>query len=192
MPLLTDRWPDVRWIGLSICTSLAVTEQGREQLDITGQKFVGGLWSFVFSIILDDMECGFVRQQVCFNAVHQLAFFKLFCFQRIMCLPQGHIISCILEIVMEDLGCPYLMVPLNTHINIETNSLHFRISYTDSKLRTTLYSIINSATGKNYSTAFISVIAHLVVHPQTQAPSTLIQINLKTHIMFSIHTYSVA
>ena len=72
MPLLTDRWPDVRWIGLCICTSLADSEQGRRELEMAGQKFVGGLWSFVFTILLDDMECGFVRQQVCLLAVYQL------------------------------------------------------------------------------------------------------------------------
>ena len=64
MPLLTDRWPDIRWTGLSICTSLAVIEQGREVLKVAGQKFVGGLWNFVLSILLDEMECGLVRQQV--------------------------------------------------------------------------------------------------------------------------------
>ena len=64
VPLLTDRWPDVRWIGLCICTSLADSEQGRRELEKAGEKFVGGLWSFVFSILLDDVECGFVRQQV--------------------------------------------------------------------------------------------------------------------------------
>ncbi|KAJ7384926.1 hypothetical protein OS493_018613 [Desmophyllum pertusum] len=63
VPLLTDRWPDVRWIGLCICTSLADSEQGRRELEMAGQKFVGGLWSFVFTVLLDDMECGFVRQQ---------------------------------------------------------------------------------------------------------------------------------
>ncbi|XP_068721388.1 rotatin-like isoform X1 [Montipora capricornis] len=63
VPLLTDRWPDVRWIGLSICTSLASSKQGRRELENTGKKFVGGLWSCVFTILLDDLECGFVRQQ---------------------------------------------------------------------------------------------------------------------------------
>ncbi|CAH3027837.1 unnamed protein product, partial [Porites evermanni] len=63
VPLLTDRWPDIRWTGLSICTSLAVSEQGREVLKVAGQKFVGGLWNFVLSILLDEMECGLVRQQ---------------------------------------------------------------------------------------------------------------------------------
>lgn len=64
MPLLTDRWPDIRWTGLSICTSLTVSEQGREVLKVALQKFVGGLWNFVLSILLDEMECGLVRQQV--------------------------------------------------------------------------------------------------------------------------------
>ena len=69
MPLLTDRWPDIRWIGLGICTSLAGSEQGRQELQMAGQKFVGGLWNFVFTVLLDDMECGFVRQQVCNRSV---------------------------------------------------------------------------------------------------------------------------
>jgi len=68
--LLTDRWPDVRWIGLCICTSFADSEQGRKELEKAGEKFVGGLWSFVFIILLDDVECGFVRQQASFSAVY--------------------------------------------------------------------------------------------------------------------------
>jgi len=74
VPLLTDRWADVRWIGLSICTSLAFSEQGRGELEVIGQKFVGGFWSFLFSILLDDMECGFVRQQVCCFVFARLIF----------------------------------------------------------------------------------------------------------------------
>lgn len=52
-------------MGLGVCTSLAGSEQGKQELQVAAQKFVGGLWSFVFTVLLDDMECGFVRQQVC-------------------------------------------------------------------------------------------------------------------------------
>ena len=89
--MLTDRWPDVRWISLCICTSLADSEQGRRELEKVGQKFVGGLWSFVFTILLDDMECGFVRQQVSLIVVYQwlsceaiLILLRTFAF---LCLP---------------------------------------------------------------------------------------------------------
>ena len=52
-------------MGLGVCTSLTGSEQGKQELQVAAQKFVGGLWSFVFTVLLDDMECGFVRQQVC-------------------------------------------------------------------------------------------------------------------------------
>ena len=59
-------------MGLGVCTSLAESEQGKQELQVAGQKFVGGLWSFVFTVLLDDMECGFVRQQVCNISVWKL------------------------------------------------------------------------------------------------------------------------
>ena len=51
-------------MGLAICTSLANSAHGREELELAGQRFAGGLWNVVFSVVLDDMECAFVRQQV--------------------------------------------------------------------------------------------------------------------------------
>ena len=76
VPLLTDRWPDVRRIGLSLCASLASSKEGRRVIEETGKKFVGGLWSFALATLLDDMECGFVRQQVCRSSLLTLFYME--------------------------------------------------------------------------------------------------------------------
>lgn len=57
---MIDCWFDVCWIGFCICISFVDSEYGCRELEKIGEKFVGGLWGFVFVILLDEVECGFV------------------------------------------------------------------------------------------------------------------------------------
>lgn len=57
---MIDCWFDICWIGFCICISFVDSEYGCRELEKVGEKFVGGLWGFVFVILLDEVECGFV------------------------------------------------------------------------------------------------------------------------------------
>ncbi|KAK3729624.1 hypothetical protein QZH41_017664 [Actinostola sp. cb2023] len=61
--LWSDRSPEVRWMGLSIATSLARTIEGHVSLTEALQGVAGGVIGTALPLMLDDGECGMVRQQ---------------------------------------------------------------------------------------------------------------------------------
>ena len=64
VPLWTDRSPEVRWLGMYLATSLTRSCASRAALGLACRSLVGGVWSLALSVLLDDKECGMVRQQV--------------------------------------------------------------------------------------------------------------------------------
>jgi len=65
-----DRSPELRWMGLSIATTLSSTLEGCACIVQALEGMSGGVIGRVLALILDDGDCGMVRQQAALLMCH--------------------------------------------------------------------------------------------------------------------------